>query len=679
MRGTGELLRGLNVAQREAVSTTEGPVLVLAGAGTGKTRVITYRIAYLLARGVRPESVLGLTFTNKAAAEMRERIGHLLGGGAKGIVLSTFHSLGMRILRTHAQRLGYRRNFSIHDTSDQVSLVRTIARDIRGDVPAKQPAAILAAISRLKNRLVFPDAAADEADDDFEALVATVYARYQEHLRVLNSVDFDDLILLPAALLEREPEVRDEYRHRFRYILVDEYQDTNGAQYELLQRLVNPARNLCVVGDDDQSIYGFRGADREKILRFERDFPGATVVKLEENYRSTERILRLANAVIAAGANRHDKELRSTLGRGERVRLVFAEDEAAEVDTVVREIDLLRSDPATRERPVAILVRSAQQARPFEQKLRLRQIPYVLIGGQSWFDRKEIRDVLAYWKATANPSDDLSLLRVINVPKRGFGTGTIEKLDAFARTERISISEALPRIGAGEGDFAPRVRASCTEVAELFSRARDRLERREFSDMASSLIAEADYAQAVTDLYPDPLVRDARWRSVREFVNSVGEWARRDPTAEFTEFLSALSLDEQLSRGKDEDATRGGRVTLMTLHSAKGLEFPVVYLVGVEEDILPHRRSVADGDHAIEEERRIFYVGITRAREELVMTCASSRNLYGESKEREPSRFLTELANDADDLFSREEACPEDASPADVADVKDLYRRMIER
>jgi superfamily I DNA/RNA helicase len=672
------LLRDLNAAQHEAVTTTEGPLLVLAGAGTGKTRVITYRIAYLLQRGVPPQSILAVTFTNKSAREMRERVAALLGkagaSSAKGLTLSTFHALGARILRGEAGELGLRPSFGIHDGSDQLSLLRGILREIRGAAETADAAGVLAEISRAKNRFQLPEELLDRAQDDREHLVARAYLRYQEQLRSLNCVDFDDLILLPVLLFQSSPEVRDRYRRRFRYILVDEYQDTNGAQYRFTLALTNPERNLCVVGDDDQSIYGFRGAEMEKILGFERDFPGARVVKLEENYRSSGSILALANAVIAANCGRRPKELRSTLGQGVPVDWVRAASAEAEVDCVLRRIQELDLHERLAHEEIAILLRSVVQARPFEEKLRLRRIPYTLIGGQSYFDRKEIRDAIAYWSIANNPRDDLSLLRVINFPRRGFGAQTIEKLDGFARQRGLPLLEALEAAARGEAELPPRARAEGAALVAALRRAGEAFERGDCVQACRALLEEVGYAGALHEIYTDPLTLKARWGAVEELLASVERWQKENRGEPFAAFLGALALDAKDERG-NEEKRRG--VSLMTLHSAKGLEFPVVFLVGLEEDILPHRKAVAEGERAIEEERRLFYVGITRARRRLVLTGALSRVLWGRSSSRLPSRFLTEIEDRG--LFRKEAYDPDaQASEESVKAMLDAFRRKRE-
>jgi ATP-dependent DNA helicase Rep/DNA helicase-2/ATP-dependent DNA helicase PcrA len=660
----------LNRAQAEAVSATEGPVLVLAGAGTGKTRVITYRIARLLEKGVPPDSILAVTFTNKAAREMRERVGEILGRRPKGLTLSTFHALGARILRAEAGEIGYRSDFSIYDASDQLSVVRSVLGEIR-PAALMGPPSVLAAISRAKNRFASPEDLAGTAADDEEHLVAAAYARYQAALRSMSCVDFDDLIYLPVGLLESRPDIAGRYRVRFRYILVDEYQDTNGAQYRFLRSIVGPSRNLCVVGDDDQSIYAFRGADVAKILGFERDFPGARVVKLEENYRSTGSILDLANAVIAASPRRHEKRLRSKLGPGDPVRWVVAPDQDREVDFIVGEVkELIRSHAAS-PGSIAILIRAVHQARPFEEKLRLRGVPYTLVGGQSYFDRKEIRDVLAYWMAAANPLDEMSLLRIINVPARGFGPAAIEKLRELARSRRTALGDALEAASSPESGLPEPARRAAGRLAALFAEARERLRSRDFAGFARGVLEDAGYEDAVKALYPDPLEARSRWKAVEELLASVAAWQAEHPGRAFADFLEAVALDDD-TRRDDERKPRG--LLLMTLHGAKGLEFPHVFLAGVEEDILPHRRAIEEGDHAIEEERRLFYVGITRARRTLTLTQAFSRRTHGKEHLTLPSRFLAGAAEAG--LVEKTTYDPHArATEADVEGFIEDYRR----
>jgi len=670
-----KLVEGLNTAQREAATTTEGPLLVLAGAGTGKTRVITFRIVHLLDNGVAPGQILAVTFTNKAAREMRERVESLLGNRPKELTLSTFHSLGMKILREHGHVLGYRRNFTIYDTSDQSSLVRTLLRDLRGATKPAEVSSVLGAISRAKSRFILPAELLESAVDAFEDLVARVYERYQEELRTLNCADFDDLILLPVCLLKENEDVRRAYQLRWRYLLVDEYQDTNHSQYELLGQLIGPYRNICVVGDDDQSIYGFRGAESEKILRFEQDFPGAKVVKLEENYRSTGAILKLANEVIRNNTRRHSKSLRSHLPDGAPVRLIVAPDEVAEVSYVLQKIQNGIREHGASPGSFAILMRSAIQARPFEEKLRLREIPYTLVGGQSYYDRKEIRDVLAYWRTAINPADDYSFLRIINFPRRGFGTKFVQKLDAVAREGGISLLQALGRVGEGAGTFADGVRGTARGLALTFATAHEGFQERRFSTTARDLVGAAQYGEALKDLYQDPLTLKARWNAVEELFNSVDRWsatqARKNGDDSFADYLRAFTMDPRDDR-KEKDKNKEG-VLLMTLHAAKGLEFPTVFLVGLEDDLLPHHKAAAEGERSIEEERRLFYVGITRARKTLCLSYTASRRRYGRPCACTPTRFLTELEDAS--AYTTETFDPDvAASPDEVSSLLAAFR-----
>jgi ATP-dependent DNA helicase Rep/DNA helicase-2/ATP-dependent DNA helicase PcrA len=640
--------RSLNAAQRQAVMTTRGPLLVLAGAGTGKTRVITYRIGQLLREGVDPENILAVTFTNKAAREMRERVGKLLGRRPKGLTISTFHSLGVRLLRANYKKAGLKANFTISDHADQIALLRGILRDIRGAITSGDIRAVQSKISLAKNRFHSPEDVLDHAEDDFDFLVARAYGRYEEGLRAVNCVDFDDLILLPVRMLQGCEETRRQHQKRFRYLMVDEYQDTNGSQYRFTQAVVGPERNICVVGDDDQSIYGFRGAEMDKILRFERDFPGATVVKLEDNYRSTKSILDLANAVISSNSQRHDKKLRATASRGLDVKWVQTDDEEEEVDYVLMRLQELHRNEQRAYEDIAILLRSVHQARAFEEKLRLRKVPYTLVGGQSYFDRKEIRDTLAYWTVAYNPRDDVSFLRILNYPRRGIGATAVASLDGLARSHACTLLEALRFAADGEGNLSRGGRVGARALYDSIQTARQRLERGDYARMCRGILDDVLYRESLKDLYPDTLTRDGRWAQIEGLIESVQDWQRRNPGREFGQYLEALTLD---ARGKEDDTKKRG-VSLMTLHSAKGLEFPVVFLPGVEEEILPHRKSVEEGDRAIEEERRLFYVGITRAREQLTILSSGSRVLYGKTRERVPSRFLTELEDPS--LLSQE-------------------------
>jgi len=669
------LLRELNASQAEAVRTTEGPLLVLAGAGTGKTRVITYRIAHLLLRGVQPENILGVTFTNKAAREMRERIGAVVRGRSpKGLTLSTFHALGVRILKAEAEALGLRKNFTIYDQGDQLAVLRTVLRDLRGAVSSSDAKGILATISLAKNRSESPEDLIVNAVDEWEYMIGRAYARYQEALQSVHCVDFDDLILLPVQLLRENEEIRAKYQDRFRYLLVDEYQDTNGAQYRFTHALVGPDRNICVVGDDDQSIYGFRGAEMDKILSFEKDFPGAKVVKLEENYRCTAPILDLANAVIANNTERHDKTLRAMTGTGVPVQWVTSPDGDEEVDWVVREILKLTQGGGRRPSDIAILMRSAIQARPFEEKLRLRQIPYKLVGGNSYFDRKEIRDCLAYWGVVHNPQDEMSLLRIINTPKRGIGNTTIKKLDELARERKTSLFQGLELVADGEGQFSNKVRAELRELVDAVLRARRLESEGRFVDLCEGILEDVGYRESLAELYTDPLTLTARWNSVENLIELVERFQKANADASLGDFLEAIALrEEQTEDDKDAD-----ELVIQTLHSSKGLEFPIVFLVGVEEEFLPHKKSIEDGDRGIEEERRLFYVGITRAREVLYLTAAASRRAYGRDHARRSTRFLTELEDGSALVTSGSHQANNEPTKEDVLNHLAEYRKLRE-
>ncbi|MBN1420183.1 MAG: UvrD-helicase domain-containing protein [Planctomycetes bacterium] len=665
--------RGLNPEQRDAVETTEGPLLVLAGAGTGKTRVITHRVARLIQREVPPESILAVTFTNKAANEMRERIRAMVGPLDPGPWISTFHSLGAAILRERAPAIGYRPNYTIYDPADAIALLRVIVRDIACDGARLSPEEAFRRISWAKTAFQGPEDLEGRAASAKEAAVARAYERYLEAMAARNALDFDDLIYRTVRLLEADRKVAQAYRKRFRYILVDEYQDTNASQYRFLRALAGRKPNLCVVGDDDQSIYGFRGAQRELILRFARDFRGTKVIRLERNYRSTEPILGLANEVIGRSAARHEKNLRSVCGGGEPVLWVEAPDAEDEARWVAADIRRRRAGGGIPWRAFAILVRSSVQARPIEERLRLDSIPYAVVGGQSWFDRKEIRDLLAYFSLVANPFDEVSFLRIANFPRRGVGDVCLKTLAEVSASRGAPAPALLGSIGE-IGALAPRSRAALAGLHDVLERARAELRRGSAAAMARRLLADIGYEHALRDLYDDPQVIQARWNSVLSLVASLErDVDGGDGPRAFARFLQALTLtadrnEPERGAGKDE-------VGLITLHSAKGLEFPFVYLAGVEEDLLPHAKAVAEGDASIEEERRLFYVGITRARKGLVLTTAKSRLVRGRPKETVPSRFLTELPPG---LFEREDA-GKDREPLSREDGLALFRSLRRR
>jgi DNA helicase-2/ATP-dependent DNA helicase PcrA len=638
------LIRALNTAQREAVGTVEGPLLVLAGAGTGKTRVITTRIAHLIARGAPPASILAMTFTNKAAGEMRERVAALVGEAARQMTVGTFHAFCARVLREHAPVLGLPRKFTICDSSDQLAAVKSAMRELRVHETAMHPSAVHARISLGKNRMETPEAFLAAGDGSRDQLVGSVWQRYLEFLSRTRSLDFDDLLLETVRLLRDHEPVREHYRQRYRHVLVDEYQDTNHPQYEIVRLIGGEHRNVCVVGDDDQSIYGWRGADIRKILGFHHDFPGAKVVRLQTNYRSTKPILDAANAVIRHNASRHEKALTSARGEGEPVRFLRLKDETSEAAFVVEQMrKLLRVEEAT-PRDFAILCRTQVQFRPFEAELRANGVPYVVVGGMSFFDRKEVRDVVAFLKLAVNPRDETSLLRIINTPPRGVGKASIDRVLAFATERGITAAEAFEQAGEIEG-LSPQSVAGYQALRKVIDGAGLADAGRDLVARLERFLEAVGYRDEVTRLYADPMTREARWAGVLEVLNFAENHVRRSGQPSLHGFLEELTLQGDDGPGEERKDVRDNAVTLMTLHAAKGLEFPHVFLVGLEEGILPHARAVAE--NGIEEERRLAYVGITRAMTTLTMSFAFERARYGRSARTTPSRFLFEAQDEA--------------------------------
>ncbi len=639
----GQHLAGLNAEQRRAVMATKGPVLVLAGAGTGKTRVITTRIAQLLAEGVAAKNVLAVTFTNKAAREMRERVTALVGKQqGRALTVGTFHRFCLDLLREHGTKVGLPARFSICDASDQQSAVRRALRELDVGDEVLNPRGAQARISLFKSRMVGPEEALNGAADDGEELLGRAYRRYEAYLRSVGSVDFDDLLLMTERLLRENGRVRAAVRKRYRYVLVDEYQDTNGPQYAIVKHIADRHRNLCVVGDDDQSIYGWRGADITRILRFEEDFPGSLVVRLETNYRSTEPILTAAGRVIAHNTARHEKTLRSALGPGRPVLFRPAEDEHQEADAVVREIQWLERRREARLGDIAVLFRTGIQARVFETQLRVRGVPYVLVGGPSFFDRKEVRDVLAYLRLVDNAADEASFLRIVNCPARGVGKTSLERAIGCASRENISVMEAFER-GGLEGIPAAAIEA-VRGLLRLTATLGGGGRTRDLVHLVRDVVSAVGYRTEVDRRYPDPGTARERWGAVEEIENAAGNYQRRSRKPALAGFLQELALSADDDR-TTEDADSRDAVTLMTLHAAKGLEFPRVYLVGLEEGLLPHLRSVSED--TVEEERRLMYVGITRAKQHLTLSCAQQRSRAGRRVPAHPSRFLFELRGEA--------------------------------
>jgi DNA helicase-2/ATP-dependent DNA helicase PcrA len=626
-------LADLNPAQREAVLTTEGPLLVIAGAGSGKTRVLTYRVAHLInAIGAKPNEILAITFTNKAAGEMRERLDHLLGVRARAIWILTFHAACGRILRREAQRLGYKSSFTIYDQADQLRLVKSCLEQLDRDPKRFTPRGIHSVISRAKNELVGPAEYKERVSSFYDQTVAEVYELYQRRLFTSNAVDFDDLLYLTVDVLERFPEARERWQKAFRYVLVDEYQDTNHAQYRLLQLLAGEHRNVCAVGDPDQSIYAFRGADINNILDFERDFPGTRTIALEQNYRSTNAILRAANAVIENNRERKPKNLFSELGEGEPVEAIEVEDEHAEARFVAARIASLVEEGYSAN-DVAVFYRTNAQSRVLEDVLVRQGIAYQVIGGPRFYERAEIKDAIAYLQVLDNPFDAVSLMRIANKPRRGIGDSSIARLVTFADAQGISLWDALPRADEAGVGAAPlkAVKALHTLLASLMSQAQE-LPVPELIERVFERSGYLDTLEAERTIEAQ-----GRIENLQELVGVAREWLDNTQEPSLSGFLQEISLYS------DQDAIRGdgSLVTLMTLHNAKGLEFAAVFVLGMEEGIFPHSRSIEE--QGIEEERRLAYVGMTRAKERLTLLHASSRSLWGSRAYNLPSRFLDEL------------------------------------
>jgi DNA helicase II / ATP-dependent DNA helicase PcrA len=638
----------LNPAQQQAVNTLSGPMLVLAGAGTGKTRVVMHRVVNLIRHRVAPSRILAVTFTNKAAREMQQRAGELLGKRQKEEKpeISTFHSLCVRILRRQIHHLGYPQQFAIYDRGDQESIARAALRDIKVSETTLRPGDLIQMISGWKMAGVDPARAAAVAQSDKQHLGAAAYRRYQKSLKAAGAVDFDDLLGLTGELFTRFPAIRREEAGRFDHLMVDEYQDTNASQYHIVKALAAGHRNLCVVGDDDQSIYGWRGAEVTHILRFKNDWPEAKVVRLETNYRSTREIIDWSNRLIAFNKVRHDKKLRATVS-GEKPRILQAKDETVEAELVVGEIKNSVAARRNHYGDFAILFRTNEQPRLFEEQLRRAKVPYVLVGSQSFYDRKEIRDILAYLKLLVHPRDEVSLLRIINTPARGIGQTTITRLVETAVARGKPIWDAL----GNASDYARMSAAGAKAIGdfrELIERYRKRSKTGSLASVVADLIAEIGYKNELTRLYPNPSDVEARWQSVEEVVNAVGVYCQRESHPTLSGFVQEIAVGDRDDGDDKEARLAGDNVALMTLHSAKGLEFPAVYMVGMEEGVLPHKRSIADTASAIDEERRLCYVGLTRAQRRLTLTMALTRQKWGKPRPTLPSRFLYEITGQAD-------------------------------
>jgi len=637
-----EAVQKLNPPQRDAVQATEGPLLIMAGAGSGKTRVLTHRIAYLIEkRRVAPWSILAITFTNKAAREMQDRVGSLIGPTGRDIWVSTFHSMCVRILRRDINRIGYNSSFSILDSGDQLSVVRNCMKDLNIDTKKVEPKAVQASISSAKNELIDVQRYEQKAGSDyFESIVAKVYASYQKRLKSNNSLDFDDLIMMTIKLFTDVPEVLDFYQNKFRYIHVDEYQDTNRAQYMLCNMLADKHHNICVVGDSDQSIYRWRGADITNILNFESDYPEARTIMLEQNYRSTANILDAANAVIKLNTGRKPKKLWTDQGAGELIQLYQADSEHDEGYFVTGEIRK-NVNSGSRFSDHAILYRTNAQSRIIEEILIKSDIPYQIVGGIKFYDRKEIKDLLGYLKLVSNPDDDISLNRIINVPKRGIGDTTLGKLSEEAARRGTSIFRVLNDLG--DVEVNGRTRTLLREFYEMIDNLTRMVEYLSVTELTEKVLELSQYRMELQR--ENTLESKARIENIDEFLSVTMDFEERNEDRTLVSFLTDLALIADIdSMDKDkEDADKpNDAVVLMTMHSAKGLEFPIVFIIGMEETVFPHSRALNDNEE-LEEERRLAYVGITRAEKRLYLTCARMRTLFGRTSSNMPSRFLGEI------------------------------------
>ena len=633
----------LNTPQQRAVTTVRGPVLVLAGAGTGKTRVITFRIAWLLEQGVPAERIAAMTFTNKAAREMRERVRSLVGPAARNLTLSTFHSFCARFLRREIEVFqGYRRNFVIYDENDQTSLLKRIVHQVHAADAAIDVQAVRAEISRAKNAGLGPRAYANRAATDWQGLVIPLYERYQKALRGLNAVDFDDLLVFTARALEK-PEIRARYESRYEHLLIDEFQDTNEIQFRIARALAAKSRSICVVGDDDQSIYAWRGAEIANLLEFERWFPKPTVVPLEQNYRSTNGILQAANALIRNNPRRRPKQLWSDLGDGQPVWVLPADGDRDEAERIAALIQAARSRSRARFEDHAVLYRTNAQSRLFEEVFRRERIPYRVVGGMAYYERREVKDALAYLRAVANPSDDLALLRILNVPPRGLGSRAVTTLVEAAKEREVPLHDVLERAEELADTLSPRAVQSVVRFHGLLNACRARLEAAEpLAPVVQRLLEDSGYLAWLRKAR-DPEEALSRTANVQELVNAVADYERSAVDASLPAFLETVSLAGEDE--KEEDQTDDGRgVTLTTIHAAKGLEYLYVHVVGVEQGLLPHQRSLDTGD--VGEERRLLYVAMTRAKRGLTLSFCRTRRKYGNETPCWPSSFLGELPPD---------------------------------
>ncbi|RLQ96483.1 DNA helicase PcrA [Falsibacillus albus] len=646
---TERLLQGLNPQQKEAVKSTDGPLLIMAGAGSGKTRVLTQRIAYLMVeKGVNPYNILAITFTNKAAREMRDRIANVMGGAAEDVWISTFHSMCVRILRRDIDRIGFNRNFTILDSTDQQSVIKGILKEKNIDPKKFDPRMILGSISSAKNELITPEEFSKQAGSYFEQVVHDVYVEYQKKLSKNQALDFDDLIMKTIQLFQRVPEVLEFYQRKFQYIHVDEYQDTNRAQYMLVKQLAARFQNLCVVGDSDQSIYKWRGADIANILSFEKDYPRAKVIMLEQNYRSSKKILSAANEVIKNNSNRKPKNLWTENDDGQKISYYRADSEQGEAQYVAGKIKELVEQKNRKYSDIAILYRTNAQSRVMEEVLLKSNIEYSIVGGIKFYDRKEIKDILAYLRLISNPDDDISLSRVINVPKRGVGSTSVDKIARHAQVNDISMYGALHEIE--HIGLSPKITKACIEFRDLIKGFTQMQEYLSVTELVEDLLEKSGYREMLKA--EKSLEAQSRLENIDEFLSVTQSFEQASEDRSLVAFLTDLALVADIDRLDEEEKVQES-VVLMTLHSAKGLEFPVVFLLGMEEGVFPHSRSLME-EEEMEEERRLAYVGITRAEQELFITNAQMRTLFGRTNMNPVSRFIDEIPEELIDVIGGE-------------------------
>ncbi len=637
-----QLLDGLNSEQLKAVTSPDGPLLILAGAGSGKTRVLTHKIAYLISeKNVSPYSILAITFTNKAAAEMRERLSNLCPGQAEMMWIKTFHSTCLAILRTNAEYLGYKSGFTIYDDTDQKNVVKECMKRLNIDSDKIPPKNCAAVISDSKNKMITPEKFSEIYGNDYlRSIYGKIYSEYQKILLSNNAMDFDDLIMLTVRLFKENPEVLKFYRNKFKYILVDEYQDTNNAQYQLVSLLCSEHRNICVVGDDDQSIYKFRGADIRNILDFEKEFPEALTIRLEQNYRSTQNILDAANGVISHNTGRKGKSLWTDEGKGNAIKVYKADNEYAEADFIARKINELKKDFSLKD--MVVLFRTNNQSRVLEERFRFAGIPHRLLSGVRFYDRKEIKDIMAYLRVIVNPDDDISLKRSINEPKRGIGKTSMEKAEEIARSKGVSLFEAIVNYSSEIGKSGEKM----LEYASLIEDFRQDAENIPLGEFVEKVIKKSGYYNALTMV--GDIESQSRLDNLGELISGAKSFEESQEDTSLRSYVDSISLVSDIDNYDEEEDS----VTLMTIHMAKGLEFPVVFIAGSEDGLFPSERSKYEED-GIEEERRLAYVAITRAKKELFMTYANQRRVFGKTEFHKPSLFLAEIPD----------SCKEDITP----------------